>query len=140
HVLDELRHRFPQHHLNFGRCFGHTLRRLFPLLLPDLGRDSFELIRHAKAHVLPRKAEFPCDVFNGRVIGRIVEAAQPPCRVLAQARVRGEERMDKLSSLLPELPEPVLDGLQSRYGKQMDSDLEWKADVVKKSPDFTIEP
>ena len=88
------------------------------------------MLRHPEADVLPRKAELSCDFVERRVVGGVVETAEPSPRILTQARVGGEERMDKLPSILCELPEPALNGLQGRDRKQMDSDLERKADVV----------
>src|SRR5439155_26020395 len=75
HVLDELGHRLAEHGLDLRRRLGHALRRLLALLLPDLPRNGFQLIRHADADVLPRKAKLACDIFNPWVVSGIVETA-----------------------------------------------------------------
>lgn len=61
------------------------------------------MVRYPEADILPREAELPLDVFDRRIVGWIVQAPEPLCRILAETRILHDERGNELLPILGEL-------------------------------------
>ena len=138
-MLDQLSHRGPEYLLDFPARFRHHLCRLLPFVVPDLGGNLAKLVGNTKADVLPDKRELLGNVLQRRIVSRIVERPQPLCGILAQRRVRCQERFDQTPSACREFPQLALHLLQQRQWAKVNAGLERQARIVEVAPDLSIE-
>src|ERR1019366_1828199 len=112
---------------------------LLPFFVPDLRGNLAKLVGNTKADVLPDKGELLGNKLQRRVVGRIVERPQPPCGLLAQRRVRCQERFDQVLSACREFSQLALHLLQQRQWAKVNAGLERQARIVEVTPDLSIE-
>src|SRR5580698_3651683 len=89
HVVNQIGHGAPHYFLDLAHRLRHDLRRLFPLLIPNLRRDFSQLVRHPEADVAPTEVEGGPYLLDRRIVERIVKCTQSAGSVLAQLGVDG---------------------------------------------------